>query len=51
MNDSMIVPIFVVIDDALRAFGHRTDPRARTRDAAGGARRDLRHRGGVVQRG
>lgn len=33
MNDAVIVPIFVVIDDALRAFGHRTDPRARASDS------------------
>ena len=33
MNDSVIVPIFVVIDDVLRALGHRTDPRARTSDS------------------
>ncbi len=33
MNDNVIVPIFVVIDDVLRALGHRTDPRARTSDS------------------
>ncbi len=33
MNDAVIVPIFVVIDDVLRALGHRTDPRARTSDS------------------
>jgi hypothetical protein len=33
MNDAVIVPIFVVIDDVLRALGHRTDPRAQTSDA------------------
>jgi hypothetical protein len=33
MNDAVIVPIFVVIDDVLRALGHRTEPRARTSDS------------------
>src|ERR1700738_2681151 len=33
MNDAVIVPIFVVIDDLMRALGHRTDPRAQTSDS------------------
>jgi hypothetical protein len=33
MNDALIVTVYVVLDDLLRAMGHRTDPRARTSDA------------------
>ncbi len=33
MNDSLIVTIYVVLDDLLRAMGHRTDCRARTSDS------------------
>lgn len=33
MNDTRIVTIYVILDDLLRALGHRTDPRARTSDS------------------
>src|SRR5947209_16439520 len=33
MNDTLIVTVFVTLDDLLRALGHRTDPRARTSDS------------------
>jgi hypothetical protein len=33
MNDSVIVTVYVILDDVLRALGHRTDPRARTSDS------------------
>jgi hypothetical protein len=33
MNDTLIVTVYVVLDDLLRAMGHRTDPRALTTDA------------------
>jgi hypothetical protein len=33
MNDHLIVAVYVVLDDILRALGHRTDPRARTSDS------------------
>ncbi len=32
MNDTLIVTVYVVLDDLLRAMGHRTDCRARTSD-------------------
>ena len=33
MNDTLIVTIFVTLDDLLRALGHRTDRRARASDS------------------
>jgi hypothetical protein len=33
MNDEVIVPIFVVIDDVMRALGHRTHPQAGASDS------------------
>ncbi len=33
MNDTLIVTVYVVLDDLLRACGHRTDPRAQTGDS------------------
>jgi hypothetical protein len=33
MNDAVIVPIFVVIDDLMRALGHRSHPRAGASDS------------------
>ncbi len=33
MNDTLIVTVFVVIDDVMRACGHRSHPQARTSDA------------------
>jgi hypothetical protein len=33
MNDHLIVAVYVVLDDLLRAMGHRTDPRALTSDS------------------
>ncbi len=33
MNDTLIVTVYVVLDDLLRAMGHRTDLRARTSDS------------------
>ncbi len=33
MNDTLIVTVYVVLDDLLRAMQHRTDPRARTSDS------------------
>lgn len=33
MNDTLIVTVYVVLDDLLRALGHRTDCRARTSDS------------------
>jgi hypothetical protein len=33
MNDTLIVTVYVVLDDLLRAMGHRTDPRAQTSDS------------------
>jgi IS5 family transposase len=33
MNDTLIVTIYVILDDVLRALGHRTDPRAHTSDS------------------
>ncbi len=33
MNDTLIVPVYVVLDDLLRVMGHRTDCRARTSDS------------------
>lgn len=33
MNDALIVTVYVVLDDLLRAMGHRTDCRARTSDS------------------
>jgi hypothetical protein len=33
MNDTLIVTVYVVLDDLLRAMGHRSDPRARTSDS------------------
>ncbi len=33
MNDTLIVTVYVVLDDLLRACGHRTDCRARTSDS------------------
>jgi hypothetical protein len=33
MNDHLIVAVYVVLDDILRALGHRTDPRAQTTDS------------------
>jgi hypothetical protein len=33
MNDDMIVPIFVVIDDVMRALGHRSHPQAGASDS------------------
>jgi hypothetical protein len=33
MNDHLIVAIYVVLDDILRALGHRTDCRAKTSDS------------------
>lgn len=33
MNDHLIVAVYVVLDDILRALGHRTHPRARTSDS------------------
>jgi hypothetical protein len=33
MNDTLIVTVYVVLDDLLRAMGHRTDRRARTSDS------------------
>jgi hypothetical protein len=33
MNDTLIVTVYVVLDDLLRALGHRTDPRAHTSDS------------------
>jgi len=33
MNDDVIVPIFVVIDDVMRAFAHRTHPQAGASDS------------------
>jgi Transposase DDE domain len=33
MNDTLIVTVYVVLDDLLRAMGHRTDCRARTADS------------------
>jgi hypothetical protein len=33
MNDSLIVTVYVVLDDLLRALDHRTDARAQTSDA------------------
>jgi len=33
MNDTLIVTVYAVLDDLLRAMRHRTDPRARTSDA------------------
>lgn len=33
MNDTLIVTVYVILDDLLRAMGHCTDPRARTSDS------------------
>ncbi len=33
MNDDVIVPIFVVIDDVMRVFDHRTHPQAGASDS------------------
>ncbi len=33
MNDDVIVPIFVVIDEVMRTFGHRTHPQAGASDS------------------
>ena len=33
MNDTLIVTVFVTLDDLLRALDHRTDCRARTSDS------------------
>ena len=33
MNDTLIVTVSVVLDDRLRAMGHRTDCRAQTSDS------------------
>jgi hypothetical protein len=33
MNDTLIVTVYVVLDDLLRAMGHRTDCRAQTSDS------------------
>ena len=33
MNDTLIVTVYVILDDLLRAMGHRTDGRARTSDS------------------
>jgi hypothetical protein len=33
MNDTLIVTVYVILDDLLRVMGHRTDPRARTSDS------------------
>jgi hypothetical protein len=33
MNDTLIVTVYVILDDLLRAMGHRTDCRARTGDS------------------
>jgi Transposase DDE domain len=33
MNDTLIVTVYVVIDDLMRALGHRSHPQARTSDA------------------
>src|SRR5258708_12847823 len=33
MNDAVIVPIFVVIDDVMCALGHRTHPQAGASDS------------------
>jgi hypothetical protein len=33
MNDTLIVTVYVVLDDLLRAMGHRTDVRAQTSDS------------------
>ncbi len=33
MNDTLIVTVYVVLDDLLRAMGHRTDGRAQTSDS------------------
>jgi hypothetical protein len=33
MNDTLIVAVYVILDDLLRAMGHRTDCRARTSDS------------------
>ncbi len=33
MNDDVIVPIFVVIDDVMRLFDHRTHPQAGASDS------------------
>jgi hypothetical protein len=33
MNDTLIVTVYVILDDLLRALGHRTDPRAQTSDS------------------
>ncbi len=34
MNDDVIVPIFVVIDEVMQTFGHRTHPQAGASDSA-----------------
>ena len=33
MNDTLIVTVYVILDDLLRAMEHRTDPRAQTSDS------------------
>jgi len=33
MNDTLIVTVYVILDDLLRVMQHRTDPRARTGDS------------------
>jgi hypothetical protein len=33
MNDTLIVTVYVILDDLLRAMGHRTDGRAQTSDS------------------
>lgn len=33
MNDTLIVTVYVILDDLLCVMGHRTDPRARTSDS------------------
>ncbi len=33
MNDTLIVTVYVILDDLLRAMGQRTDRRARTSDS------------------
>jgi hypothetical protein len=33
MNDTLIVTVYVILDDLLRAMGHRTHPQAKTSDS------------------